>query len=277
MDAADPQEFFWVVHSSTENPSPAKLTHAVNCLPHAAEAAELRSSKSSSKMANWLPFLETEGQSPPRARANSKKVSMITTFLTKTLVTPLPLPFPFLPEEVEVAMAETDAIETLDEAMLALVVAAKVVFAKENEELPTLLPLPIFLVVGDLTADAEVEISEDEDLVVFPALVVATSLEADEDPTDEAALPPFPAFDVVEVSVTTADELALPALDVDTLLEADRVEDSTEETALPPFPAFEVVEASMATADELALVPLPPLVVDTSLAFETEDSTDELA
>lgn len=177
-------------------------------------------------------------------------------------------------------MAETEAIETLDEAMLALVVAAKVVFAKENEELPTLLPLPIFLVVDDSTAGVEVEISEDEAFVPFPAFVVATSLEADEDSTDETALPPFPAFEVVETSVTIADELAvvpLPALDVETSVETDETEDSMDEAALPPFPAFEVVEASAATADELALVPLPALVVDASLTFEAEDSTDELA
>jgi hypothetical protein len=224
VEATAAQESFWVVHSSTENPLPENLTQAVNCCPQAAAAAELRSEKSSSKTWNWLFFLATDGQSPPRARANSKKVSMTTTFLTNTFVTFLPFP----PLEAAVATAETDAIETLDEATLALVVAADVVFANENEELTTALPLPPFLLVVVAFA------AEDEEaLAPLPALVVAeTSL------TDDEAVAPFTALVVLAALLdeeSTAELvlafLPLPALVVVALVAAAALLDEDETSA----------------------------------------------
>lgn len=52
----------------------------------AAEAAEVRSSKSCSKTANCSPFLETEGGRPPKEEENSKNVSMTVVFSTKAAV-----------------------------------------------------------------------------------------------------------------------------------------------------------------------------------------------
>ena len=117
--AADPQESFWVVHSSIAKPAPARETHAVNWSPHAAAAADSRSSKSSSRTLNWLEFFETEGQRPPRARANSNKVSITTTCFTTDVFWPLDAevvlvassaPFPaFVVVEISADEAEEEA------------------------------------------------------------------------------------------------------------------------------------------------------------------------
>jgi hypothetical protein len=58
----------------------------VNWCPQAAEAADERSSKSSSRTEKLFPLLPTDGQRPPRERTNSKNVSMTTTFFTITVV-----------------------------------------------------------------------------------------------------------------------------------------------------------------------------------------------
>jgi hypothetical protein len=75
-DAADPQELFWEVHSSAENPGPENETQALNWVAQADAAADSRSSNSSPKTVKDSPDLPTAGQRPPRDSMNSKKVSM---------------------------------------------------------------------------------------------------------------------------------------------------------------------------------------------------------
>jgi len=246
VEAAEPQEFFWVVHSSIENPAPAKLTQAVNCLPQAAAAAALRSSKSSSKIANLLFFLDIDGHMPPRARSKMKKVLMITTFFTKTLVTFLPLFFPLLAEVV--AFAETAAIEALAE----VVVAATVVLANEaNEELTTALPLPLALVEAFSVEDNATETTVEEALFPLPAFVV------DEDATDDAELEAL------------AEAALAPLLDFVAAVAADEVEDSV----FPPLVALAVADAATDAVEESAFPPLPALVVED----EADEAAEELA
>lgn len=81
-DAADPQDSFWLVHSSREKPAPVREVQVVNCCSQAEPQARVISSNNSSKTRNWFPCLETDGGRPPRERVNSKNVSMTVTFWT---------------------------------------------------------------------------------------------------------------------------------------------------------------------------------------------------
>lgn len=81
-EAAEPQASFWLVHFSKEKPGPSIAVQVVNCSSQAAPQAMVMSSKSCSRTKNWLPFLETEGGRPPRAKVNSKNDSTTVTFLT---------------------------------------------------------------------------------------------------------------------------------------------------------------------------------------------------
>lgn len=52
VEAADPQDSFWLEHSSKEKPGPESDVQVVNCCSQAAPQARVISSKSSSKTKN---------------------------------------------------------------------------------------------------------------------------------------------------------------------------------------------------------------------------------
>jgi len=179
-----------------------------------------------SKILNWFPFLETEGQRPPRAREKSKKDSMTTTFLT-TLV--------FLALEDEVVVVATSA--PFPESL--------VVFTKKNEELPIAFALfPLSLVVVDLLALVVSTDNEEVVVVSFPLSLVVVDLLALVVSTDNE--------EVVVVS------FPLSLVDVDLLALVVSTDD--DEDVFVSFPAFVV----LASDDEVEDEPTKLAVLDES-------------
>jgi hypothetical protein len=219
VEAAEPHDSFWLLHSSNENPGPESEVHVVNCCSQAAPHASVISSNSCSKTKKESPFLETEGGSPPRERENSKNDSTTVTFWTTA---------------VEIVWAADEAL------------VAEFPLATEEIAFPPLFPFPFFAVVVDLEV---VVVSAFPPPFPFPLFAVVVDLEV----VVVSAFPlpfPFPLFPVW-VFVAFSDvkvEFELPAEETITSGPILTAAAAAAAAAIPFEPSF---------AATLIVVPLP--------------------
>jgi len=247
LEAADPQDSFWVEHSSKEKPGPSSAVQLVNCSSQAAPQARVMSSKSCSRTKNWSPFLETEGGRPPRPKLNSKNDSITVTFLTMVVETT---------DAAEVVLEPLllPPLATEDTALPLPTTLTELVLAVSDEVVVSLFPFPFFPLFEE-----EVLAVSDEEVVVslfpfpffplFAEVVVAVSEE--ELVVSLFPFPFFPLFDELVLVATSDEDAPVAACETLTSGPTDTAAAAAAAAAIPLEPSL---------AATLMVVPLPTTV-----------------